>query len=185
VPRLYTREYFDLVKRHLNPGGMVSQWVPLYESDPAVVKSEVATFFEAFPVGTIWGNTNNGAGYDTVLVGQMDSAKFDVNEIQARLARPDYAGVQASLYEAGFQSFMDLLSTYAGEARTLQPWLANAEINRDRNLRLQYLAGLGLNLYEGDRIYQQILSYRSFPEDKFAGSEEFTRMMEELLSHPR
>ena len=27
---LYTREYFELVRRHLNPGGVVSQWVPLY-----------------------------------------------------------------------------------------------------------------------------------------------------------
>ncbi len=182
---LYTQEYFDLVRRHLNPGGMVSQWVPLYESDPEVVKSEAATFFEVFPVGTLWGNTNNGEGYDMVLVGQMEPTKFDVNEIQARLAMPDYAGVQSSLYEAGFQSFMDLLSTYAGEARDLLPWLANAEINRDRNLRLQYLAGLGLNLYESDQIYQQILSYRQYPEDLFVASEEFRKWMEELLSRSR
>ena len=53
---LYTKEYFELVKRHLNPGGVVTQWVPLYESTPEVVKSEIATFFEVFPNGTIWGN---------------------------------------------------------------------------------------------------------------------------------
>ena len=47
------------------------------------------------------------------------------------------------------------------------------------------LLNLVLSDVVGDRIYQQILSYRSFPEDKFAGSEEFKRMMEELLSHPR
>ena len=29
---LYTKEYFELVKAHLNPGGVVTQWVPLYES---------------------------------------------------------------------------------------------------------------------------------------------------------
>jgi spermidine synthase len=34
---LYTKEYFDLVKRHLNPGGVVTQWVPLYESNTDVV----------------------------------------------------------------------------------------------------------------------------------------------------
>jgi len=26
---LYTKEYFELVRRHLNPGGLVTQWVPL------------------------------------------------------------------------------------------------------------------------------------------------------------
>ena len=31
---LYTKEYFELVKQHLNPGGVVTQWVPLYESYP-------------------------------------------------------------------------------------------------------------------------------------------------------
>src|SRR5207244_3981291 len=46
---LYTKEYFELCKQRLNPGGVVTQWVPLYESDGATVKSEIATFFAAFP----------------------------------------------------------------------------------------------------------------------------------------
>ena len=30
---LYSKEYFELCKRHLNPGGIVTHmWVPLYES---------------------------------------------------------------------------------------------------------------------------------------------------------
>jgi len=50
---LYSKEYFELVKQHLNPGGIVTQWVPLYESDDATVKSEVATFFDVFPNGSV------------------------------------------------------------------------------------------------------------------------------------
>ena len=30
---------------------MVTQWVPLYESDRVVVQSELATFFDVFPAG--------------------------------------------------------------------------------------------------------------------------------------
>src|SRR3984957_12562764 len=63
---LYTTEYFELCKRHLNPGGLISQWVPFYESSPAVVQSEIATFFEAFPEGTIWSNDRGGRGYDNI-----------------------------------------------------------------------------------------------------------------------
>src|SRR5262249_16524075 len=59
---LYTAEYFELCKQRLNPGGVVTQWVPLYESDVDTVKSEFATFFDAFPDGTVWGNPNNGEG---------------------------------------------------------------------------------------------------------------------------
>ena len=42
---LYTKEYFELCKQHLNPGGLITQWVPLYESTVDVVKSEIATFW--------------------------------------------------------------------------------------------------------------------------------------------
>ena len=38
---------------------------------------------------------------------------------------------------------MDLFSTYAGRASDLKGWLKDAAINRDRSLRLQYLAGRG------------------------------------------
>ena len=41
---LYTREFFEIVKRHLNPGGVVTLFVQLYESNPAAVKSEIGTF---------------------------------------------------------------------------------------------------------------------------------------------
>src|SRR5579872_5342614 len=37
---LYTQEYFEQCKRHLKPGGLVTQWVPLYESNPDAVKSQ-------------------------------------------------------------------------------------------------------------------------------------------------
>ena len=73
---LYSKEYFELVKKHLNPGGLVTQWVPLYESNVETVQSEIATFFEAFPNGTVWGNLNtDGQGYDVVLVGQAGKAQ--------------------------------------------------------------------------------------------------------------
>ena len=38
------QEYFDSVKAHLNPGGMFSLYVPLYESDERTLRSELATF---------------------------------------------------------------------------------------------------------------------------------------------
>ena len=44
-------------------------------------------------------------------------------------------------------------------------------INRDRNLRLQYLAGMGLNLYQSDAIYADMLQYRRYPDELFTGSD--------------
>jgi len=168
---LYTREFFESAKAHLNHGGVVTLFVQLYESNTAAVKSEIGTFFEAFPNGVVWGNTNNGQGYDLVLLGQQGDGpiRINVDAIQAKLNRPEYAPVVKSLNDIGFYSAIDMFSSYGGRAVDLKEWLRDANINRDRNLRLQYLAGLGLNLYQSGPIYSEILRYRKFPEDLFIG----------------
>jgi len=103
---LYTREYFELCKRRLNPGGVITQWVPLYESNAAAVKSEVATFFEVFPEGSVWGNDQGGYGYDTVLLGQVDPLQIDVDElVEAAATRgPSDGGRVPERGRAGFGS---------------------------------------------------------------------------------
>jgi spermidine synthase len=179
---LYTREFFELAKKHLNKGGTVTLFVQLYESSPAAVKSEIGTFFQAFPNGVIWGNTHQGKGYDTVLLGQVEPTHFDVDEMQARLNRPEYSAVKASLHEIGINSAIELFANYAGRAADMREYLADAPINHDRDLRLQYLAGLGLNLYQSDAIYSDILRYKRFPEELFSGSEATMRQLREAIA---
>ncbi len=183
---LYTTEYFEMCKRHLNPGGFVTQWVPLYESSVEAVRSEIATFFEAFPNGTIWGNVNtDGEGYDLVLLGQAEKLKVDADGIEKRLRQPDNAAVRESLRAAGYSSAADLLSTYAAQATDLRAWVRGAEINRDRNLRLQYLAGLGLNTNAAGTIYDQMLSAAVFPDNLFTGSPESLATLRGLFHRRR
>jgi spermidine synthase len=169
---LYSKEYFEECKRHLKPGGVITQWVPLYESDPDTVKSEIATFFDVFPNGTIWANDNNGQGYDVVLLGQVETTRIDVDALQARLDRPDYAKVRESLRMVGFPNALSLLETYLGRASDLRMWLAGAQINRDMDLRLQYLAGMGVNNFSAGAIATEIARVRQFPQDLFSGSPE-------------
>ena len=167
---LYSREFFQTVKDHLNPGGAVTLFVQLYESNPEAVKSEIATFLEAFPSGVVWGNTQNGAGYDLVLLGQVERTRIDVDAIERKLQGKDYVRVKQSLAQIGMLSAVDLFSTYAGRRPDLDPWMQDAIINRDRNLRLQYLAGLGLNLYQSGAIYADMLRYARYPDDLFVGA---------------
>jgi spermidine synthase len=167
---LYTKEFFDVVKDHLNPGGAVTLFVQLYESNEAAVKSEVGTFFEAFPNALVFGNTQNGQGYDLVLVGQVEPTRIDLDDMEARLRRPEYAAMTQSLREIGFNSAIDLFSTFAGQASDFKGWLADAQINHDRNLRLQFLAGMGLNLYQSGPIYANMIASSHFPQNIFTGS---------------
>jgi spermidine synthase len=93
-----------------------------------------------------------------------------VDALQARLDQPAYAPVAASLGEVGFHSAVEFLATYAGRARDLHPLYANAQINRDLNMRLQYIAGLGLNSMAYQQTYKDILRYRRFPDDLLTGA---------------
>ena len=173
---LYSKEYFEIVKRHLNPGGVVSQWVPLYESTEEVVKSEIATFLEVFPNGTIW--SNEPVGSDLVLIGQADPAPIDIDMIQERAGSPTVAG---SLRAAGFSSAVELLATYTGGGADLKPWLDGSQINRDRSLRLQYLAGIRMGHDDPEEIYETILSWRKAAHDLFVGSEGSKQALERAM----
>jgi len=170
---LYTREFFELAKQRLNPGGVMTLFVQLYESNREAVKSEIATFFEAFPKGMIFSNTYNGAGYDLVLLGQVDGTQINLDDLAARLKQPGYGPLVKSLGDIGMPSIVDLFGTYAGSADDMKAWLADAQINRDRNLRLQYLAGRGLNLYQAGEIFAEMLPYaKDPPPGLFTGSPE-------------
>jgi len=182
---LYTKEYFEHVRSRLNPGGVVTQWVPLYESTEESVRSVIATFLQVFPDGSVWRNDDaRGLGYDAVLVGRIDGKPIDVDAWQARLDRPEYRKVRNSLGEVGFETVVDMLATYLGRGRDLGPWLARAEINTDGNLRLQYLAGVAVNNNTGTLIRDSILRYRRFPEDLFRGDPATLSSLRELLQQP-
>ncbi|MBN1610312.1 MAG: fused MFS/spermidine synthase [Polyangiaceae bacterium] len=167
---LYTTEFWELAKQHLKPGGVVTVFVQLYQSGTRAVKSEVATFFKVFPQGVIFGNTVHGEGYDVVLLGQRDPKPIDVDRMTDLLARPEFSAVRRSLRQTGFNSAVALLSTYGSRGPDLKEWLADAQINHDRDLRLQFLAGFDLNANEAQQIYRGILPFRKYPEDFFVGS---------------
>ena len=174
---LNTVEYYQMCRDHLKPGGSVCLWIPLYETSLETTKSVIATFFEVFPNGILWCNNHEGSGYDAVLFGQVEPTVIDIDLVQERLARSDHHPVKKSLQDVGFGTSepgttngqdepdvaIDLLSTYTGQAPLMKEWSRGAQINTDRNLRLQYLAGMSLNSYMGESILASILRITASP----------------------
>jgi len=181
---LNTADYYEMCKAHLKPGGVMTLWIPLYESNLATAKSMIATFFKVFPNGILWRNDSEGEGYDAVLFGQAEPTQIDVDELQERLDRDDHALVKESLAQVGFPSAVSLLATYGGQATDLQAWMRDAQINTDRNLRLQYLAGLSLNSYIGSELVADISRHYRFPDGLFRGSDQRRKMLRFALEGP-
>jgi len=95
---------------------------------------------------------------------------IDLDRIDERLRDPGTEALRESLADIGCSNAADLFASFAATGPQLKGWLADAEINRDSNLRLQYLAGLGVNAYEQKGIYRAILSAGDWPEGVFEGS---------------
>ena len=179
---LYTKEYLELARNHLNPEGILVQWIPLYESTSETVKSEMATFFDVFPNGTIWSNDIFYWGYDMVLLGKSGHLTIDLDRLQSRLDLNSQQTISESLQEIGFKSPLDLLATYLGRASGLTDWLKDAEINQDNNLRLQYMAGMGINSDDGGLIFEDLWRRSEFPVGLFTGSEDLLLKLREKLN---
>ena len=179
---LNTVEYYQLCKQHLNPGGVMALWMPLYEMNLATLQSVIASFFQVFPNGTLWTNDMNTKGYDAILFAQVEPTQIDVDRLAERLERPDHQRVKASLEAVGFDSIHQLLATYAGQAPQMKPWSAGAKLNTDRNLRLQYLAGMSLNTYIGADLLNGILKYYRFPANIFSGSDPHLTLLRRYLT---
>ena len=136
------------------------------------MKSELATFFKAFPGWVAWSNHREGEDHDLILSGQVTPTVIDLDKLSQRFQRPDYNRVTNSLIEVKTSSLIELLSTDVAQQADLTTWLADAEINTDRNLRLQYIAGFGRNLKDENSIYRTLRSFRRLPAQLFVGSPE-------------
>ncbi len=196
---LNTVEYYRMCRDHLKPGGIVCLWTPLYETNLETIKSVIATFFQVFPNGILWSNEREGEGYDAVLFAQVEPTVVDVDLLQERLDRPDHQLVKESLRQVGFgevkalksgevvnfEEAIDLLATYIGQASALEDWVRGAQINTDRNLRLQYLAGMALNSDMGERILASIRSHYRFPDQIFVGSPQSLSTLKQAIHQER
>jgi spermidine synthase len=172
---LYSLEYLELARQHLKPGGVFTQWIPLYETDEASVKTELATFVRAFPESTFWNPDLLEEGYDLVAMGRVSGGAIDEAAIAKRLRQNP--AVRESLSHVALETARALMATYAGRGRDLAPWLVNADINRERHLRLQYLAGMAAHADQPFAIFQAIVRHRRYPADLFAASVETERWL--------
>src|SRR5207253_7967493 len=51
---LYSREFYELADRRMNPDGVLQQWVQLHHISSAEIASAVATVREVFPYVSFW-----------------------------------------------------------------------------------------------------------------------------------
>jgi tetratricopeptide (TPR) repeat protein len=169
---MFTREFFQIARSRLNPGGVMAQWFHLYNMPTGDLRSLVRSFVDVFPSTTLW-QLNEG---DVLLTGFADA--------RPEKASPDLPqAAVADLAKVGLTD-PELLSTlYVMQDKDLVRFAGNAEPNTDdrpvlefhgqRNLHLQtdqnnmaalesFQTGRALteeNWYARGRLFEKAESY--------------------------
>lgn len=84
---LFTQEYFAMCRDRLNPGGVIAQWVQVYEADDSVLRTVIKTFATAFPWISIW-SAESG---DLILIGETEQRAVDLDAFLKRARQPQIA----------------------------------------------------------------------------------------------
>lgn len=101
VGYLYTREYYQSIRDHLNEGGVVCQWMPIYQIAPLRLRSAIKTFLAVFPDATLWYVENHA-----LLIAQPDSPGLDFALLAEKFADP---AIREDLESIGIASPEELL----------------------------------------------------------------------------
>jgi spermidine synthase len=129
---LYTTEYFREVSEHLLPGGLICQWLPIYELTPKDLKSVVVTFMQHFKYTMLW-----LTHYDAELIGSNAPIRFDEADLDRRIAEP---AISKDLKRVMMGSATDLLSYFVMGRHGMEAFSRGGIINTDDNLYLEFSA---------------------------------------------
>jgi spermidine synthase len=163
---LYTTEYFKQVSEHLLPGGIICQWLPIYELSPEDLKSVVITFMQHFKYTLLW-----LTHYDAELIGSNTPIRFDEAELNKRIVEP---AISNDLKRVMMGSATDLLSYFVMGTHGMEAFSEGGVINTDDNLYLEFSAPFSIgnpsvmkaNVNAIVQYRESILPYLVAPTDK-------------------
>lgn len=162
---LYSTEYFRLAADKLNPGGIICQWLPLYELTGENLRSVVATIRQNFAYSMIW-----VTHYDAEIIASNSPLVIDERELARRISHQPVLG---DLRQVTMGSAEDFLSYFVMGSSGTSAYSRGGRINTDDNLYLEFSAPRsigkeylrGANLAELLRHRESILPYLVRPAD--------------------
>ncbi|PYS43957.1 MAG: hypothetical protein DMG13_34625, partial [Acidobacteria bacterium] len=81
VAAVFSLEYYGNCRARLNPGGVMAQWVQMYESDDGTLQIVLKTFSLVFPYLSVW----QIASGDLMLLGSNEPLSVDFRALQQRM----------------------------------------------------------------------------------------------------
>ena len=131
---LFTREYFQIAERRLSERGLLSIWLPLYNTSETGFKTLLKTFQSVFPHVTVWFATNYPTRH-ALLVGTKTELRIDFGLLQQEINEKE---VRESLSEVGLDDVFSLLSCFVTDERKISEYVRDTPVNTDNHPYLAY-----------------------------------------------
>jgi spermidine synthase len=157
-PYLYTKEFYELCRRALRPGGVVCAWVP---TNMGRFTTLARTFQAVFPNVTLWFCNP----FHAILMATPERVQIDLDEWRERMAPPQ---VRADLEEVQLADPVRLLSTLALDEAALSELTEGAQVNTDDLPYVEFDVEIALPI--GLHNVTQIMAVRARPWEKLVGS---------------
>jgi len=137
IGSLYTEKFYENCRDHLAPGGIICQWIHLYEMDEQLLKIILRTFMEVFPNALAFASIEN---IDLLLLGSMEKIEVNFENLSRRMG---VEGVARDLNRIGIKNPLTLLSTQVMDTKSLYRWAGVGPTNTDNFPLLEYKAPRG------------------------------------------
>jgi spermidine synthase len=126
---LYSAEYFRLMRRVLNPGGMVVQWVA---GTDAEYKMIARTFLSVFPETTAWAD-------GSLLVGTLEPLKLRRSDFERKLRT---TGATQGFHDLNVESFDSLRAAFTAGPNELRRFVGEGPLLTDDKPVVEYFLSL-------------------------------------------
>jgi len=132
VVNLYTREFYELARDHLAPGGIFSIWVNVVMTPEEDLKHLVRTLGEVFPYVSLW---HGPLHYSWVINGSMTPHDPDLARLTEKFADPK---VRADMESIGVGDPFAFLSHFVLAGDDVKAWAGDGPIVTDDRTRLDF-----------------------------------------------
>ncbi|MBI5809676.1 MAG: hypothetical protein HZB21_00560, partial [Deltaproteobacteria bacterium] len=152
VVNLYTKEYYELAKAHLKEGGIMSQWIPLYNLSIEDVRLMAKTFQSVFPHTSIW-----LANTDIFLIGSPAKISVDYKRLREKLNLPE---VKRLLTDIDLEDPAEFLNTFVMNEDMVKAYVKGADVMSDDMPIVEFTGPRSLHVNTVSPNIAELLKYR-------------------------
>ncbi|MCI0339582.1 MAG: fused MFS/spermidine synthase, partial [Planctomycetales bacterium] len=125
--KLFTEDFFRIVRSRLREGGVFGQWVQMYGLAPDHLRAILRTFREVFPDVRVFVTIEDA---DLLLVGGSGTGPVDLARLAARAGAP---GIREDLSRVSSAGWAGILSRYVGGPDEVSRYAGEGPRNTDDN----------------------------------------------------